>query len=103
VVFYDLNRAGIVTDQPEGGPSMRPRKGYKLIPLSILLAATHMDNKLLTAAINILEARANQMVTAEEWKALAQAVKEETGQYVEWRNRDELRLSDTMTTWRLGR
>ena len=44
----------------------------------------------MTAAINLLEARANQMVTAEEWEALAQAVKEETGQYVEWRNWDEL-------------
>lgn len=47
------------------------------------------DNKLVTAAISLLEARANQMVTAEEWEALAQAVKEENGQYVEWRTADE--------------
>jgi hypothetical protein len=47
------------------------------------------DNKLLTAAINLLEARANQMVTAEEWEALAQAVMEENGQYIEWRTADE--------------
>jgi hypothetical protein len=50
-----------------------------------------MDNKLLTAAINLLEARANQMVTETEWEALAQAVKKETGQYVQWRNWDELK------------
>ena len=49
------------------------------------------DNKPVTAAINLLEALATQMVTETEWEALAQAVEEETGQYVEWRNWDELR------------
>jgi hypothetical protein len=49
-----------------------------------------MDNRLVTAAINLLEARANQQLTETEWEALARAVKEETGQWVEWRNWDEL-------------
>jgi hypothetical protein len=55
-----------------------------------LIAAEDMDNKLLTAAIKLLEAQANQMLTETVWEALAQAMKEETGQYVEWRNWDEL-------------
>jgi hypothetical protein len=49
------------------------------------------DNTLATAAINLLEARANQMVTAAEWEALAQAVEETTGQYIQWRTWDELK------------
>ncbi len=49
-----------------------------------------MSDDLLTAAINLLEARANQMLTETEWEALAQAVKEATGQQVEWRTYDEL-------------
>jgi hypothetical protein len=49
-----------------------------------------MDNKLVTAAVRILEARSNQMVTEEEWDALAEAVREETGAYVQWRTLDEL-------------
>jgi hypothetical protein len=51
---------------------------------------TTKDN-LITAAINLLEARAVQMITEAEWEALAQAVKEETGQYIEWRTGDELK------------
>ena len=47
--------------------------------------------ELLTAAINLLEARAIQMLTEEHWEALAQAVKEATGQQVEWRTYDELK------------
>jgi hypothetical protein len=49
-----------------------------------------MQSKLVTAAISLLEARENMMVTEDEWEALAQAVKEETGQYVQWRTADEL-------------
>lgn len=51
---------------------------------------TTKDN-LITAAINLLEARAIQMIVETEWEALAQGVKEETGQYVEWRTGDELK------------
>ncbi len=47
--------------------------------------------ELVTAAINLLEARAIQMLTETEWEALAQAVWEETGQYVQWRTWDELK------------
>jgi hypothetical protein len=36
------------------------------------------------------QARANQQLTETEWEALAQAVKEETGHYIQWRNWDEL-------------
>lgn len=46
--------------------------------------------KVVTAAINLLEARAVQMLTEEHLEALAQAVKEATGQQVEWRTHDEL-------------
>ena len=49
-----------------------------------------MNNKLLAPAVKLLEARSLQMVTEEEWEALAQAVKEETGEYVQWRTYDEL-------------
>jgi hypothetical protein len=73
----------------EAASSRTSQKGAVDAPTKCLLLHT-WTNKLLTAAINLLEARANQMVTAEEWEALAQAVKEETGQYVEWRNWDEL-------------
>ena len=52
---------------------------------------TTKDN-LITSAINLLEARAVQMITQAEWEALAQALKEETGQYVEWRTGDELKV-----------
>ncbi len=50
-----------------------------------------MENKLLSAATKLLEARADMMVTAEEWEALALAVNEESGQYVQWRTPDELK------------
>ena len=56
-----------------------------------------MNNKLVTAAVKLLEARSNQMVTEEEWEALAQAVKEETDQYVQWRTYDE--LAHALTEW----
>ena len=49
-----------------------------------------MNNKLVTSAVKILEARSMQMVTEDEWEGLAQAVKEETGEYVQWRTYDEL-------------
>ncbi len=49
-----------------------------------------MNSKLVTAAVKLLEARSNQMVTEEEWEAVAQALKEETGEYVQWRTYDEL-------------
>ena len=49
-----------------------------------------MNNKLVTAAIKLLEAHSDQMVTEDEWEALAQAVKEETGEYVQWRTYDQL-------------
>jgi hypothetical protein len=62
-----------------------------------------MDDNLLAAAIDLLEARANQMVTETEWEALAQAVKEETGQYVEWRTGMNSSLSDTMPCGDCGR
>jgi hypothetical protein len=38
------------------------------------------------------------MLTETAWEALAQAVKEETGHYVQWRNSDEMKPSDTMAT-----
>lgn len=38
----------------------------------------------------------NHMLTEMVWEALAQAVKEETGHYVQWRNWDEMKPSDTM-------
>lgn len=44
-----------------------------------------------TAAIRLLEARADNMVTAEEWQNLAAAVESETGEQVEWRMGDELK------------
>jgi len=45
--------------------------------------------ELLTAAINLLEAWANQMVTETHWEALVQAVKEQAGRYIQWRSWDE--------------
>ncbi len=60
------------------------------IPYRLAVAVAGMSDDLLTAAINLLEARANQMLTETEWEALAQAVKEATGQQVEWRTYDEL-------------
>jgi hypothetical protein len=50
---------------------------------------TVQDN-LLTAAINLLEARSLRMITEAEWEALAQAIEEQTGQRIEWRTTDEL-------------
>ena len=49
-----------------------------------------MTNELLTAATQLLEARAVMQLTEDEWEALAQAVKDETGQYIQWRIDDEL-------------
>ena len=49
-----------------------------------------MTNKLLTAATQLLEARAVMQLTEDEWEALAQSVKDETGQYIQWRIDDEL-------------
>ena len=49
-----------------------------------------MTNELLTAATQLLEARAVMQLTEDEWEALAQAVKDETGQYIQWRTDDEL-------------
>jgi hypothetical protein len=49
-----------------------------------------MTNELLTAATQLLEARAVTQLTEDEWEALAQAVKDETGQYIQWRTDDEL-------------
>ena len=49
-----------------------------------------MTNKLLTAATQLLEARAVMQLTEDEWEALAQAVKDETGEYIQWRTDDEL-------------
>ena len=53
-------------------------------------SATVMTNELLTAATQLLEARAVTQLTEDEWEALAQAVKDETGQYIQWRTDDEL-------------
>lgn len=50
-----------------------------------------MTDNLLTVAINLLQARANQMLTETSWEALAQAVWEETGRYVQWRTYDDLK------------
>ena len=52
-------------------------------------AARTLDNPLLSAAIKLLEARADMQLTENEWGALAQAVKQETGQYIQWRADDE--------------
>ena len=49
-----------------------------------------MTNELLTAATQLLEARAVMQLTEDEWEALAQAVKDETGEYIQWRTDDEL-------------
>jgi len=38
------------------------------------------------------------MLTETAGEALAQAVKEETGHYVQWWNWDEMKPSDTMAT-----
>lgn len=56
-----------------------------------LFAAVSMTDNLLTVAINLLQARANQMLTETSWEALAQAVWEETGRYVQWRTYDDLK------------
>lgn len=48
-------------------------------------------SQLVIAAVNLLEARANQMVTEDEWEGLAQAVKQETEEYVQWRTADEMK------------
>ena len=53
-------------------------------------SVTVMTNELLTAATQLLEARAVMQLTEDEWEALAQAVKDETGQYIQWRIDDEL-------------
>jgi hypothetical protein len=45
---------------------------------------------LVTAAMNILAARSNKTLTEEEWEALAHALLEETGEYVQWRTKHEL-------------
>jgi hypothetical protein len=51
-----------------------------------------MDNKLVIAAIKLLEARPSHMLTEAVCEALAQAVKEETDLYIQWRNWDELNV-----------
>ena len=48
------------------------------------------NDKLLAAARNMLESRETGMLTTGEWENLADAVKEVTGQWVEWRTQDEL-------------
>ena len=47
---------------------------------------------LAVAVANLLMARADGMVTREEWENLAKALQKETGETVEYRTRDELRL-----------
>jgi hypothetical protein len=47
-------------------------------------------SRLAEAATNLLDARARQMVTADEWDALAAALKVTTGEQIEWRTQDEI-------------
>lgn len=49
-----------------------------------------MNSPLREAVKRLLEARAIQMVTSEEWNAVADALEKETGERVEWRTQDEL-------------
>lgn len=49
-----------------------------------------MKSPLTEAVKRLLEARNIQMVTSEEWDAVAAALKQETGEYIEWRTQDEL-------------
>lgn len=60
-------------------------RGIQHGPKSIV----HSARALLEAAKNLIEAKKNQMVTSEEWEALAQAYKDATGQFINWRTPDE--------------
>ncbi|HLM79004.1 MAG TPA: hypothetical protein VK302_00085 [Terriglobales bacterium] len=48
--------------------------------------------QLLEAAISLITARSQQMVTSAEWDALALAVKRMIGVKMEWRSDDELKV-----------
>ena len=45
----------------------------------------------LCAATRLLEDRADMQLTDDEWDALAKAVMQRTGQYIQWRTDDELK------------
>ena len=50
-----------------------------------------MENTLLCAAARLMELQANMQLTDDEWDALAKAVMQRTGQYIQWRTDDELK------------
>ena len=53
-------------------------------------AVRYETNDIAAAAIKLLHARSQKMVTAAEWNELARAVKTSTGKHVEWRTNDEI-------------
>lgn len=50
------------------------------------------NNKTVINAMRaLLGARSNQMLTVDEWEAVAGALEQETGERVEWRTADEMK------------
>ena len=52
--------------------------------------AQQNKSAVLNAAVALMEARSDGMVTVEEWTNLAHAVETESGRKIEWRTHDEL-------------
>jgi hypothetical protein len=54
--------------------------------------------KLVDAVINLLDARRSQVLTRNDWQAVAEALEAETGHAIEWRTEQE-RSEDEHTKW----
>ena len=54
--------------------------------------------KLVDAVINLLDARRSQMLTRQDWQAVAEALEAECGRVSEWRTEQE-RSEDERATW----